>query len=364
MTTTTTTTTATGAGRVNAPVRLPGDVAGLLATFDLTLSGLLTTSNPKLVKTERAGIARSAIHHALPHRALARAVNPETVATTAPRGYVPELRALAERTGTVDAAFRHNGCRYATPGCAEACLAGSGHAALSVKVTAARGRRTLAMVADPVTYARAMVWAVAAETARAIRHALPFAVRLNGTDESPWFARTFPVSVADAVAIRRRFGVDVATGERLNVAETFQPMGDRVRFYEYLKASVDAPDGLNAWRAAGWDVTASFAADRATACRDAVAAARAGFRVAFPVALPPGAAPLRSVVVETTAGDRVTLPAVDGDATDARFAEPGNVAVVLREKRARGADRRVVERFILPDAPTVDLADGRVRLNR
>jgi len=359
-----TTTTTTGAARANAPVRLPNDVAGLLATFDLTLSGLLTTSNPKLAKTERAGIACSAIHHALPYRALARAVNPATVATTAPRGYVPALRSLAERTGTLDAALRHNGCPYATAGCAAACLAGAGHGGLSVKVTAARGRRTLAMVADPLTYARAMVWAIAAETARAIRQGLPFAVRLNGTDESPWFARTFPVSVSDAVAIRRRFGVDVATGERLNVAETFQPMGDRVRFYEYLKANVDAPDGLNAWRAAGFDVTASFAADRATACRDAVAAARAGFRVAFPVALQRDARPLRSVVVETTDGARVSLYAVDGDATDARFAEPGGVAVVLREKRARGADRRVVERFILPDSPAVELADGRVWLNR
>lgn len=356
-----TTTTTTGAARVNAPIRLPGDVAELLTTFDLTLPSLLTTSNPKLAKTERAGIARSVIHHALPSRGLARAINPATVATTAPRGYVPALRDLAERTGTVDVAMRHNGCMHATAGCVSACLAGSGHAALSVSVTAARGRRTLAMVADPITYARAMVFAIAAETARAIRDGLPLAVRLCGTDETPWFARTFPVFSADAVAIRRRFGVDVATGDRLNVAETFEPMGDRIRLYEYLKAGVDAPDGLRAWIAAGWsDVTASFAADRATACADAVAALRAGFRVALPVALRRSDPLPGRVVITPTGRQAVAVRAVDGDSTDARFMDPAGVAVVLREKRARGADRVTADRFILPDAPVVHLADGTV----
>lgn len=366
MTTTTTATTQQerGAGRVNAPLRLPDDVSELLATFDLTLSDLLTTSNPKLAKTTRAGYARAVIHHALPHRALWRAINPETVATTAPRGFVAELRELAERSGMVDAARRHNGCPYATAGCVEACIAGSGFAGLSVSVTFARGRRTLAMVADPVTYARAVMFATAAQMQRAERDALPLAERLNGTDQAPWFARTFPVSPADAERIRRRFGVTVETGERLNIADAFAPERDRLKLYEYCKGTVEAPDGLIAWRAAGWDVTASFAADRSTACRDAVAAVRAGFRVAFPVALSPGAAPLRSVVVETTTGDRVTLPAVDGDETDARYREPHAVAVVLREKRARGTDRAMVDRFILPDASTVDLADGCVRLIR
>jgi hypothetical protein len=363
-TTTTTTQQQRGAGRMNAPVRLPDDVAGLLTTFDLALSDLLTTSNPKLAKTTRAGYARAVIHHALPHRALWRAINPETVATTAPRGFVAELRELAERSGMVDAARRHNGCPYATAGCMEACIAGSGFAGLSVGVTFARGRRTLAMVADPVTYARAMLYATAAQMQRAERDALPLAERLNGTDQAPWFARTFPVSPADAERIRRRFGVTVETGERLTMADAFAPERDRLKLYEYCKGTVDAPDGLRAWRDAGWDVTASFAADRSTACRDAVDAVRAGFRVAFPVALSPGAAPLRSVVVETAAGDRVTLPAVDGDLTDARYREPNGVAVVLREKRARGTDRAMVDRFILPDASTVDLADGCVRLIR
>lgn len=363
---TTTTTTTTGAGRANAPVRLPDDVAGLLATFDLAISELLTTSSHKSELTTRAGVARSAMHYALPHRALARAVDVNnTGATTAPRGYIPALRDLATARGMLDVALSHNGCMHATPGCAAACLAHSGHGGLSVAVQAARGRRTLAMLADPHTYARAMLYATAAQMQRAERDALPLALRLNGTDESPWCtAHTFGLTAADAERLRRRFGVVVETGERLTMADAFAPERDRLKLYEYCKGTVDAPDGLRAWREAGWDVTSSFAADRSTACRDAVDAVRAGFRVAFPVALSPGAAPLRSVVVETTTGDRVTLPAVDGDVTDARYREPNGVAVVLREKRVRGADRRVIQRFILPDASTVELMDGRVRLIR
>lgn len=98
----------------------------------------------------------------------------------------------------------------------------------------------------------------------------------------------FSVSTADAVAIRARYGVDVEIGESLNIREALAGFNPDVDFYEYLKAPLGGPDGLRAWRAAGWDVTASFAADRVTACSDAVAAAREGFRVAIPLAIPKG----------------------------------------------------------------------------
>ena len=205
--------------RTNAPHRLPADVAGLLETFELSLGSLLTTTSAKAVHTA-AGGTYNAMHYALPQRQLARASDPRTVASIAPRGYLPELAALAERTGTAELARHHNGCIHATPGCVAGCLAGSGHAALSVKVPAARGRRTLAMVADPVTYTRAMVYAIAAELARAERLGMPCAVRTCGTDETFWAGRMAPMTPADAVAIRRRFGVDVETGDALNVAET------------------------------------------------------------------------------------------------------------------------------------------------
>jgi hypothetical protein len=344
-------------------IDLPDDVAGLLAAFDLTLDGLLTV-NPKVAKTAAAGIARSVIHHAKPSRSLARAIDPRNDNATATRGFLPSLRALAERNGMVSAAVAHNGCMHATAGCIGCCLEQSGHGGLSVKVSTARGRRTMAMVADPVAYGRAMVYALARETARARRDGLPLAARLCGTDETPWFRRLFPVSVADAQRIRRRFGVHVSVGDRLNVAAAFGDVAD-FKLYEYLKARTNDADGLIAWRAAGWhDVTASFAADRSTAVRDAVHAIRAGFRVAFPVMLDKRAAPLRSLTLRPDDGVAVTIPAVDGDATDARWLDPALSGVVLRYKRSRGADPAAVAAFVLPDRPVVRLSDGVVQLNR
>jgi hypothetical protein len=343
-----------------ASLTLPADVAGLLQTFRLGLSDLLTESNPKLAKTTAA---RSVIHHALPHRALARAIDPANADPVAPRGYVESLATLCAETGTVDLARRHNGCMHATAGCAAACLAGSGHGGLHVAVTAARGRRTLAMVADPVTYGRAMLYALARQLERARRDCLPLAYRLCGTDERAWFAQTFPVTPADHAAIRRRYGVWVAIGERQTIHTALSgPNADAIA-YEYLKAPADAPDGLRAWRDCGVDVTASFAADRATACADAFAAVRAGFRLAVPVAISKRD-PLPSRVLISHNGATLALPAIDGDRSDARWLDPSPCAVILREKRARGADRERVARFILPDAPYVRLLDGAVQLMR
>lgn len=343
-----------------ASLNLPADVAELLKVFRLTLADLLTESNPKLAKTTAA---RSVIHHALPHRALARAIDPANADPVAPRGYVESLATIADAAGMINAARRHNGCMHATPGCAAACLAGSGHGGLHVAVTAARGRRTLAMVADPVTYGRAMLYALARQLQRARRDGLPLAYRLCGTDESPWFARTFPVTPADHSAIWRRFDVWVAIGERQTIHGALSgPNADAIA-YEYLKAPADAPDGLRAWRDCGVDVTASFAADRATACADAFAAVRAGFRLAVPVAIAKRD-PLPSRVLISHGGQTMALPAIDGDRSDARWLDPSPVAVLLRHKRARGADPERVARFILPDAPFVRLLDGSVQLMR
>jgi hypothetical protein len=132
--------------------------------------------------------------------------------------------------------------------------------------------------------------------------------------------------------------------------------------YEYLKAPADAPDGLRAWRDCGVDVTASFAADRATACADAFAAVRAGFRLAVPVAIAKRD-PLPSRVLISHNGATLALPAIDGDAIGCAMA--GSVAMRrdLREKRARGADRERVARFI-SRMRRVRLLDGAVQLMR
>lgn len=354
-------TTAAGSARQNAPLRASTDIIAHLARFGLAIPDLLTV-NPKTAKTGRAGIAHSVIHHALPADGLARAVNPRTIASTAPRGFLPDLHRLAVETGTLDAAARHHGCPWATAGCRQACLAHAGHGGLSRAVAAARGRRTLAMVADPAIYARAMVWAVAHALASAGRQGLPLAVRLNGTDESPWLRMLASLSRADCAALAHRFGVLVEPTDGANLPETFSAHADRIRWYEYLKGPVSVADGLHQWRAAGWDVTASFAADRLTACRDALVAHRCGFRLAVPVAIGKRQPLPCALVITSNTGERVRLDAVDGDLTDARWLDSPDCAVLLREKRARGADRSHADRFILRGDPVQKLADGTVEL--
>lgn len=359
-------TTANATGRPCAPVALPADVAAHLARFGLTLAGLLTDSNPKLAKGQ--AIARAVILHHLPHRALAAAVTATTAGPTAPRSYLPDLAALAESTGTLGQAQAWNGCPWATAGCAAGCLAWAGHGGLSAKVAAARGRRTLAMLADPALYGRAVLWAVARQWRTAQDSGLPLAVRLRGTDEGPaggWHRLRFAVTVADAVALGRRYGITVIPGDAVTLADALAPelQAGTLALYEYSKAPTDGPLGLVAQRAAGWHVTASLAADRPTAAADALAAIAAGFSVSVPVAMAKGSALPVAVTVVTRDGRTATMPAVDGDATDHRWRDPAGVAVILRTKTSRGADRSAADRFSLRAvAEPQQVADGVISL--
>lgn len=341
-------------------VALPADVAAMLSRFGLSLDGLLTDNNAKLVKG--AAIARAVIHHALPGRALAAAIDPGNNAATAPRSFLPAVAALAAETGLTETARRYNACPWATAGCSNACLVWAGHGGLSAAVATARGRRTLAMIGEPETYSRAILWAIARQHAKAAAEGLPLAVRLRGTDDVSWHLRRFPLSVAEAQAIRRRFGLSVDPGESVTIAEALAPAvaTGSVKLYEYSKAGLNGRTGLIAQRAAGWDVTASLAGDRATAAADAMAAALAGFRLAVPIELGKGD-PLPARVAISHNGQTVILPAVPGDETDHRWADPGAVAVILRAKRSRGADPKQTG-FILPNAPAVRLPDGMIQL--
>jgi hypothetical protein len=333
------------------------DAAAFLSSFDLSFESLLTTDSAKARKDARQLIA---MHYATPARGLARACDPGTVSSIAPRGYLADVAAMADRHGMATAVASHNGCRFATTGCAAGCLAYSGHGGLSVAVQSCRARRTLSRLADPVTYGRAILAAVCRELSRARAAGLSFALRLNGTDEHPWHRLRFPVAAVDAIAIRRRYGVDVETGESLTVVDALASLNNDVRFYEYLKAPVDGIDGLQAWRAAGFDVTASFAADRRNACRAGIAAVGHGFRLALPVAIDRGA-PIPSKVLIASGLDRVILSTIDGDSSDARYRDSSaDCAVILRAKRSRGADPAASSRFILP-ASGADLADGSVQ---
>jgi hypothetical protein len=358
------TTTTTAQATRCAPVRLPADVAAHLARFGLGLADLLTDSNPKLGKGSAQ--ARAVILHHLPARALAAAVTPGHRGSTAPRSYLADLAALAAREGMIPQALAHNGCLWATAGCAAGCLNWAGHGGLSPAVAAARGRRTLAMIADPALYGRAMVWAIARQWARAQADGLPLAVRLRGTDEGPacgWHRLRLSLPVADAVAIARRFGLAISPGavtlaEALGVARA----DGSLKLYEYSKAPLSAPLGLWAQAEAGWDVTASLAADRASAVADAAAAVRAGFRLAVPVALSKGQPLPVALALAPDHGPAVTVPCVNGDLSDHRWADPEGVAVILRSKVSRGAGPEAAPFHLAPIPDAQPLADGTARL--
>lgn len=333
------------------------DVAAYLRRFNLTLDGLLTLSNPKLAKG--ADLAHAAILHHLPARALAAALRPDTAGATAPRSYLPELRVLADREGLSSLALNWNGCPWATAGCAAGCLNWSGHGGLSAAVAAARGRRTLAMLADPQTYARAIVWAIARQWHAAQTKGLPLAVRLRGTDEGPrqgWHRLRFDLAVSDAVAMLQRYGFPVIGGSG-TIAELCASV-PQLHLYDYSKAPLSGPLGLVAQRRAGWDLTASFAADRPTAVADGAAALRAGFRLAVPVAMRKGAPLPQSLTLRPYGSAPITVPCVDGDATDHRWADPHAIAVILRTKLSRGAGPESKGFSLEPHGHSQPLADG------
>lgn len=355
--------------RPTAPLALPADVAAHLGRFELTLDSLLTDSNPKLAKG--AALAHSVILHHLPARALAAAITLGNQGPTAPRAYLPRLAILARCQGLTGAALQWNGCPWATRGCAAGCLNWAGHGGLSANVAAARGRRTLAMIAAPHTYGRAVLWAIARQWSRSQAAGLPLAVRLRGTDEGPaigWHRLALTITPAESQALRLRFGLIVAPGDgvthTLAVALAAPLQDGTLTLYDYSKAPLSGPLGLIAQRAAGWDVTASLAADRPTAAADALAALGAGFRLAVPVALAKGQALPQALTLSIPGRPPLTVPAIDGDASDHRWADPDGVAVILRTKVSRGADRALADPFSLrPTGHPQALPDGAVSLS-
>ena len=341
---------------------LPADVAAYLARFDLTLDNLLTVGNPKLMKG--ADHARSAILHHLPHRAISAAINPANGATVAPRGYLPQLAALASRERLSTLVSRHNGCPWATSGCQAGCLAWSGHGGLSAAVADCRGRRTLAMLAHPELYGRAVIWAIAREWAHAQRANLPLAVRLRGTDEGPivgWHRLRVDLPPSDVAAIARRYGMPLIAAQTIGEITAICRNDRSLILYDYSKAPLRGSLGLNAQRDSGFDVTASLAADRQTAVSDAIAALNAGFRLAVPVALAKGS-PLPSALILESANNAITVSCTDGDTTDHRWADPHGLAVILRTKRSRGASPDADAFSLRPTSDSQRLPDGIAKL--
>ena len=350
-----------------APRGIPADVAHLMARFGLTVRDLLTTDrqNAKLKKGQ--AVARALILHHLPARALAAAITPDNDANGAAcRSFIPSLLEIAEREQLTARALAWNGCPWATAGCGGdggGCLAFSGHGGMGQTVAAARGRRTLAMLANETVYGRAVFWAVLRHLRAARRDGLPLSVRLRGTDEGPqpmgWHRLEIPVSTSEARSIRDRYGVDAMPGT-LTMAERLASVPD-LRPMEYSKAPLNGPLGLLAQRQ-HCDITASFKADSATACHDGVAALQNNFRLAVPVAVKRGD-PLPVGLTLSHGRESISVPTVDGDRHDHRWEDPHGVAVMLRTKRSAGSVASVADLFSLqPHDRPQRLADGVVRL--
>ena len=350
----------------DAPGALPVDVLSLLKRFNLTAASLLTSDRQSPKLRHGRALARAVVLYGLPARSLGAAITPENSAG-GPRSYIPELHQLAIREGLVSAAMAYQGCPWMTQGCGGTgggCLAFSGRAGMGSPekntILSARGRRTLARLADPAAFGRAVFYSVLRHLLSARRDGLPLAVRLRGLDDYGFHLHPVEISSSEAVAIRHRYGVDVVPGvatmaARLAAVEELRP-------YEYSKAPTHGAHGLISQRAAGVDVTASLAADRDTAVADAVAALREGFRLAVPVRVPRGGA-LPTALTLSYAGESVTVPTVDGDASDHRWNDAHGVAVMLRTKRSVGRDPAVADRFSLAaHGLPQHLADGTVQL--
>ena len=345
------------------PCAVPADARALLQRFGLTTSTLLTSDRQSPKLRHGQALARSVILYTLPARSLAEAINPDNPAG-GPRSFVPELFSLAEAHGLSQKARVYNGCPWATAGCGGAggaCLAWAGHAGMGSPeknpIVAARGRRTLARLADPEAFARAVFWSVLRHLLRARRDGLPLAVRLRGTDDHPHHLQRVPITPYEADRIAARYGVDVIPGEDITMTARLAALPE-LRPYEYSAAPVAGPLGLIAQRAAGVDVTSSFKPDRRTGCADAVAALRHGFRLAVPVRFSKGA-PLPSALTLTVAGDSITVPTVDGDTGgDHRWTDPHGVAVLLRLKNARGCGPEADAFSLAAHGMPQHLADG------
>jgi hypothetical protein len=338
--------------RLSRAPRAPQELRSFLARFDLSLDSLLTSGSANAKLAKGSGLAFSAILHLLPSKGLARAVSPGSHASPV-RGELPGIRALADREGLTARALLFDPCSFASEACRELCLAYSGHGGMNPAIPACRARRSLALLADREAFARALLWAAGLSYRKARRLGLPFALRLNGTQELPWTEAWLSVRLSreEAEALSALFDAPIPQGIRtIPEALASVPFLD---LYDYAKAPVYGRSGLLAMREAGIHTTASLAADREGGASRALDAIEAGFSLAVPVLIGKGEELPRSLLLRDDRGREALLQCVDGDANDLRMLDPSpapgfsGLAVLLRLKRSRGADPSAASRFAL-----------------
>ena len=334
--------------------RLPAELRSFLDRFGLSLDGLLTygSANAKLAKG--SGLAFSALLHLLPSRSLARALSPSLPGSVAVRGELPGLRELADREALTARALLFNACPFSTESCRDLCLAYSGHGGLSLSVSLCRARRSLALLADREAFARCLLWAAGLSSRKARRLGLPFALRLNGTQELPWWELWLSARLSEEEAARLSELFEAPIPSGISTVPEALASVPFLSLYDYAKAPLFGASGLIAAREAGVHVTASFAADQQGASSRAIDAAEHGFSVAVPILLPKASPLPASLLLRDEHGREALLQCVDGDANDLRMLDPSpdpgfsGLAVLLRLKRSRGAKPESAARFALP----------------
>lgn len=346
--------------RSSAP-RSPRELSSFLSRFGLSFSSLLTSgsANAKLAKGE--GLAFSSLLHLLPAKGLARALTPASHACNV-RSELPGLRELAIRFGILERALALNACAFSSEACRDLCLAFSGHGGISTNCASCRARRMLAFLWDSEAFIKALLWSggLAARKARKLR--LPFALRLNGTQELPWHERSMSarLSPEEARGLSRLYGSPIPSG-RLTIPEALRE-AKGVHLYDYAKAPLAR---LLAMREAGIHTTASLAADSPGGALRALEASKHGFALAVPILLPKGAPLPGELMLTAKGGGLARLDCIDGDLNDLRMIDRApragfsGLAVMLRLKRSRGSKPESAARFALaPHGDWQELAGG------
>ena len=323
-------------------LKTPNDIKNLFNDYSLSISGVMpgAASNAKIAKNARAAMPPAVILHHLPDKQISAVINSDNAAETINRQYIAELSDLSKKFNLESKLRNYTGCAYSSEGCRRSCLVFSGRSNIFKAVQYARGRRTLAAIDRPATYARGLIYSIGHHYKKA---GGALSVRLKGTDENNIHFIRLSLTVPEINNLNRYYGLNINYSDKPRfISEIFK--NDSIIFYEYSKAPLTY---LNRLKALGVDVTASLVADRPTGARDAISAINAGYRLAVPVTLNKADRIPRRVIISDNTGRRVDIAARSGDLYDYRPADPQKCAVILKAKKSAGGD--ILSAFFVAD---------------
>ena len=314
-------------------LKTPNDIKRLYNDYQLSISGVMTgaASNAKIAKNARADMPPAVILHHLPDKQISAVINSDNAAETINRQYIAELSDLSKKFNLESKLKNYTGCAYSSEGCRRSCLVFSGRSNIFKAVQYARGRRTLAAIDRPATYARGLIYSIGHHYKKA---GGALSVRLKGTDENNIHFIRLSLTVPEINNLNRYYGLNINYSDKPRfISEILK--NDSIIFYEYSKAPITY---LNRLKALGVDVTASLVADRPTGAADAITAINGGYRLAVPVTLNKADRIPRRVIISDNTGRRVDIPARSFDNYDYRPADPIKCAGILKAKKSAGGD--------------------------